>query len=255
VGVVGMAGPVSNNVVTGATNIRHWGPQDGNKIAKDFGLKSFIFLNDFTAAGYGISVLQPKDYVVVGDSAKAELQEGARSVKIVVGPGTGLGQGILVKVNEDDLYETFPTEGGHVDFSVQTQEDFELVEFARDFIENSDNVENLRAKGKVGRMSVERLLAGPAVPLIYSFMKSKHPELEAYLETRDGKKFDEIKSKDVIQMAVVQKDPLCVKVVDKFIAQLGVETGNMALKTMPYGGVYLIGGVTNGVREYLLSNP
>lgn len=54
--------------------------------------------------------------------------------------------------------------------------------FSRQFIETSNNIENLRAKGKVGRVSVERLCAGPAVPLIYAFMKQKHPELEAVLE-------------------------------------------------------------------------
>ena len=99
------------------------------------------------------------------------MAEGANSVKVVIGPGTGLGQGILFKKEADGFYEPVASEGGHVDFTVSTEEDWNLVEFSRKFIEHSNNVENLRAKGPIGRVSVERLCAGPAVPLIYSFMK------------------------------------------------------------------------------------
>ena len=72
--------------------------------------------------------------------------------------------------------------------------------FAREFIENSNNIENQRAKGKVGRMSVERLCAGPAVPCIYAYMASKFPNLEKVLEK--DKNFDEIESIDIISCAM-----------------------------------------------------
>lgn len=124
--------------------------------------------------------------------------------------------------------------------------------FAREFIENSNNIENQRAKGKVGRMSVERLCAGPAVPCIYAYMAKKFPNLEKVLEK--DKNFDEIESKDIISCAMKTKDPLCMKVVEKFTENFGTETGNLALKTLPYGGIYLIGGVTNGIKEYLTSD-
>jgi glucokinase len=77
----------------------------------------------------------------------------------------------------------FPSEGGHVDFSVRNKEDFELLEFAKEFIEHSNNEENRRAKGKVTRISIERLCAGPALPLIYDFIAKKNPDLERVLET------------------------------------------------------------------------
>ena len=153
------------------TNISRWPTLDGNQLAKDFKFKSFVFINDFTAAGYGISVLTSKDCDILGSSGEANMEEGAGSVKVVIGPGTGLGVGILVKASEDSLYEPYPSEGGHTDFVVKNEEDYKLHVFARDFIENSNNIENLRAKAKIGRISVERLCAGPAVPLIYAFMK------------------------------------------------------------------------------------
>ena len=61
-------------------------------------------------------------------------------------------------------------------------------------------------------------------------------------------------SHDIIAAAIKKKDPLCLKVVEKFSEIFGVEVGNAALKTLPYGGVYLTGGVTTGMTEYLLHN-
>jgi len=50
------------------------------------------------------------------------------------------------------------------------------------------------------------------------------------------------------------KDPLCMKVVEKLVDVYATEVGNFALKTLPYGGVYLVGGVTMGISEYLIQN-
>lgn len=56
----------------------------------------------------------------------------------------------------------------------------------------------------------------------------------------------------IVDAALKKKDPLCLKTVDKFSEIFGVEVGNLGLKTLPYGGIYLIGGVTNGISEHLL---
>ena len=52
-----------------------------------------------------------------------------------------------------------------------------------------------------------------------------------------------------------KQDPLCLKVVEKFADIFGTETGNLAVKTLPSGGIYLIGGVTAGMKDYLINNP
>jgi glucokinase len=57
----------------------------------------------------------------------------------------------------------------------------------------------------------------------------------------------------IINNGVKNKDPLCLKVVDKFTEILGVEVGNAALKTLPFGGIYLTGGVTAGIQDYMLT--
>jgi glucokinase len=58
---------------------------------------------------------------------------------------------------------------------------------------------------------------------------------------------------DIIKRANETKDPLCMKVVEKFTEIFAVESANLALKTLPLSGLYLIGGVTNGIRNYILS--
>jgi glucokinase len=193
---------------------------------------------------------------ISGEDAK--LKDEPNTMKIVVGPGTGLGQGLLIKSDDvDGYYNPFPAEGGHTDFSVKSEEDWELMKFARDFIENSDNIENQRCRRHVTRLSIESLCAGPAVPLLYAFMKKTYPDLPAVLEqdseTHQAKQFDDIVSKDIISLAMEKKDPLCMKVVEKFAEIYGTEVGNSALNYMPYGGIYLIGGVTNGIKDYMVN--
>ena len=56
----------------------------------------------------------------------------------------------------------------------------------------------------------------------------------------------------IVEAAIKKKDPLCLKVVEKFTEIFAVETGNTALKTLPYGGIYLTGGVTSGIQDYML---
>merc|ERR1711957_1010824 len=112
------------------------------------------FTNDFEANGYGINRVQEKDLDFLNGATQIP-----DKCKCIIGPGTGLGQAI-------------PSEGGHVDFAATDAEDFELQEFAKEYTRTSNNIENQRAKGSIlTRVSVERLCAGPAIPLIYEFLK------------------------------------------------------------------------------------
>ena len=88
------------------------------------------------------------DGLEVKYSAKYKpVEEGG--VKVVLGPGTGHGQGFLVKSKFSPCYEVFPAEGGHVEFTPRDEVDMRLLKFGYDFIENSNNVENLRGKAKI----------------------------------------------------------------------------------------------------------
>ena len=67
-----------------------------------------------------------------------------------------------------------------------------------------------------------------------------------------AKSFDDIVSKDIINLGIKHNDPLCMKVIEKFTENFGTEVGNTTLRTLPYGGIYLIGGVTAGIQDYII---
>lgn len=248
VGVVGIAGAVNCNTVV-LTNVEHWPVADGNAIAEDLGIKSFRFINDFEACGYGLCLLKRSDSVHLNTQSPDE-----NGVKVVMGPGTGLGVGFLLKP-PGGRYEVAASEGGHTDFSVITEEDWALRQFAVKYIKESKNVENLRS-GDVHliRVSIERLCAGPAIPLIYEFYKAqdKYKDLPRPLEK--DKHPNDLTSKDIIKQGMAYEtngDELCHKVIQKFAEIFATEVGNCALKYLPFGGIYLVGGVTQGILEYL----
>ena len=75
--------------------------------------------------------------------------------------------------------------------------------------------------------------------------------MERKLETETGKSFNDISGEDIVDFGINKKDPLCMRVIEKFTEIFAVEVGNMALKCLPYGGIYLTGGVTAGILDYL----
>lgn len=75
------------------------------------------------------------------------------------------------------------------------------MNFAKNFCATSNNIENLRAKKDITSVAIAHLCAGPAVPLIYEFMKERNPGLQCVLETKDFTK-DQIESKHVINVAI-----------------------------------------------------
>lgn len=89
-------------------------------------------------------------------------------------------------------------------------------------------------------------------------MKEKYTDFEKILEKDSkygkAKDFNQIESKDIINMGIKNKDPLCLKVVEKITENYGAEVGNMGLKCMPYGGIYLIGGLTAGLSDFILND-
>lgn len=87
------------------------------------------------------------------------------------------------------------------------------------------------------------------MPLIYEFMKTQYPDLPRNLEK--DKKAEDLTSGDIISAGMGSEDELCKKVIHKFAEIFAVEVGNVALKLLPYGGIFLVGGVAIGIRDYL----
>jgi glucokinase len=133
-------------------------------------------------------------------------------------------------------------EGGHVEYAVTNDLELRLRKFAiKWFLENTGE--------ELHRLSTERVTAGPALPLIYEFFVEEFPDIQQTLEVGENGK---VTPEQIIIGALKDKDQICLKVVDQFVKNLAVVTGDMAISTLCYSGIYLCGGVAQALREYLV---
>ena len=84
--------------------------------------------------------------------------------KLIVGPGTGLGMGYLVKDTDNEFYSIGSSEGGHQDYTAKTQDNFALREYFKKTLGNTE-------------LSIERVLSGQGLIIIYKYLKSQDPKI------------------------------------------------------------------------------
>ncbi|HEY9642107.1 MAG TPA: glucokinase [Coleofasciculaceae cyanobacterium] len=225
-----IAGPVVNNTCN-LTNLS-W-LLDGTQLQQDLGIEKISLINDFVAVGYGIAGLEPSDLCLL---QTGEVQADAPIA--VIGAGTGLGQGFLIR-QADGSYRVYATEGGHTDFAPRNELEFQLLKYLRD-------------KMNLTRVSVERVVSGMGIVAIYQFLRDRQtitesPEVAAAIRTWEREAGMSEKSVDpaaVIAIAAAEKhDHLSQKTMEIFVELYGAEAGNLALKLLPYGGLYIAGGV------------
>jgi glucokinase len=224
-----IAGPIVNNTAQ-LTNLVWF--LDTERLQEELGIPHISLINDFTAVGYGILGLQEQDLhtLQVGES-KPEAPIG------IIGAGTGLGQGFLIK--QGNNYQVFPSEGGHADFAPRNEIEFQLLKY-------------LLGKHDIQRISVERVVSGMGIVAIYQFLRDRKvapesPHIAQIVRTWEQEAGQEEKSVDpgaVIGNAALQgSDRLCQQTLQLFIDAYGAEAGNLALKLLPYGGLYIAGGI------------
>ena len=215
-----VAGPVisaGGNEVARVTNLA-W-RIDNRRLAEEFALPAVHLINDFQAVGYGIERL--------GDNDLVTLQAGrprAEAPRVVLGAGTGLGTALLVW--DGAHYRVLATEGGHVDFAPNGARQQRLLAWLAQ---------------RHGHVSIERLLSGPGLAAIYEFLCDEEPhrvnaELATRLRTQEA-------AAAVSDGALVHGDGLANEALALFVAVYGAHAGNLALLTLPYGGVYVAGGI------------
>jgi glucokinase len=214
--VFGVAGPVIDGEST-ITNLP-WMIREAD-LQQAFGLREVKLLNDLEATAYGVPHLSPSDLFQLNDVPS---QDG---VKVVVAPGTGLGEAVLFF--QDGDYHVIPSEGGHVDFAPTNLFEIRLLR---------------HLMGKFGHVSVERICSGPGIPVIYAFLKKQRfapetPEMKKALKKADDP------APVIVQTAMSGESELSIATLNTFVSILGSEAGNLALKVMAAGGVYLGGGI------------
>ncbi len=222
----GIAGPVVDNRCR-LTNV-NW-TVDGDEIARSLGLSSVGLLNDLAATAYGILRLERSDIVTL--QAGDPQRHGAIGV---IAAGTGLGGGALIW--DGSRYRAIPSEGGHADFAPRTDVEMDLLRFLQ------------KSYPSVG---VERVVAGPGILNIYRFLRSRTTAAEPSWLASAMRSGDP--SAAISRAAMEGKDETCVKALDLFVSAYGAEAGNIALRFLATGGVYVAGGIAPKILPRLQS--
>ena len=214
-----VAGPVIDGRVK-ITNLP-W-VMDEASLAKDLNLKSVRLMNDLEAVAKAVPVLRPSDVTTL--NAGQPVPNGAIGV---VAPGTGLGEAFLTW--DGSKYVSHSSEGGHSDFAPTDERQIGLLRY---MLQRFDHV------------GVERVCSGIGIPNIYDYLRDVEHIPESFQITQfiaDSKD----RTAAIVDFAVNPEHPseLCTATVDMFISILAGEAGNVALKVLATGGIYLAGGV------------
>jgi glucokinase len=224
-----IAGPVVNNTST-LTNLS-W-LLDAARLEQELAITQVNLINDFAAIGYGVAGLSGDDIYTLQAGEPDEMAPVA-----VIGAGTGLGQCFLIRSQQ--YYQVFSTEGGHADFAPRSELEFQLLKY-------------LREKHGLTRVSAERVVSGQGIVAIYQFLRDRQsateaPEVKTAISTWEREVGLSEKSVDpaavIAQAAAEDRDHLSSQTMQIFAAAYGAEAGNLALKLLPYGGLYLAGGI------------
>lgn len=224
----GVAGPVVGGKAV-ITNLP-WA-MDEETLARELGLSSVRLFNDLQAVAAAVPHLS------AGDLHPLNPGRAAAGAVAVIAPGTGLGEAYLVW--EGGRYLAFPSQGGHASFAPADARQAGLLAYLRERFEH---------------VSFERVCSGKGFPNIFAYLKeSGAAEEPEWLAERLAAAEDP--TPVIVAAALDDKRPcrLCREALEMFVSILGAEAGNLALKVMATGGVYLGGGIPRRILPALQS--
>ena len=201
---------------------------DSRELADDLGINYVFLINDLQANGYGIAELSADQIYTLsqGDSS----QIGNRAL---ISAGTGLGESFMIWDGRD--YVPYPSEGGHADFAPRNEDEFDLLRY-------------LKQKYN-GRISFERVVSGQGLTNIYEFLREvRGLDEPAWVAERMAA---EDPNAVITELALKAKSEICEKTMDMFVSAYGAEAGNLALKVLSVGGLYVGGGIAPRILEKL----
>jgi len=215
----GVAGPVIGGHVQ-PTNLS-W-PVDAAAAGAILGTGRVGLINDMEATFAGIDSLEPEEFAVL-QSGKRE----PHAAQALVAAGTGLGESF--RVWNGDGYLVVPTEGGHSDFAPRTDEEIELLKFL---------------KKEQTWVQVESVVSGRGFLQIHRFLGPGVDHPDFHDEQEDP-------AAEITRRALDGACAICVAAVDLWLRLYGAEAGNLALKTLARGGVFVAGGIASKILPKL----
>jgi glucokinase len=202
---------------------------DSRELASDLGIQHVFLINDLEANGYGVAELGPDQIYTLSEGDASQIGNRA-----LIAAGTGLGEGLLIWNGR--IHVPYPSEGGHSDYAPRNEDEIDLLRF-------------LKQKYN-GRISFERVVSGMGLTGIYDFLRDVRGMEEP---TWLAKKLAEVEDPNsvITEMALSAKAEICVKALDMFVSAYGAEAGNLALKVLSVGGLYVGGGIAPRILEKL----
>jgi glucokinase len=212
----GVAGPVRNGRVE--TSNLPW-VIESKRLADELNLTKAVLINDLEANAWGIAALDPKDVVALN-----QVKGDPVGNQAVISAGTGLGEAGMYW--DGSKHHIFASEGGHTDFAPRDELEIDLFRYL---------------SGRFGHVSYERVLSGPGLVNVFHFLRDTGRGAEPQWLTDEMLHSDPAAA--ISNAALSGKCPLCEQALDVFVSVFGAEAGNLALKVMATGGVYLGGGI------------
>ena len=188
-------------------------------------------LNDLESTAYGMLYLSEDEFVNLNPTGRS-----TSANRAIIASGTGLGEAMLYY--DGSNYHPIASEGGHCDFAPVTAQQDELLRWMRNRYP--------------GHVSYERILSGPGIYTLYEFLAQSGfaSEPHSMLQIEEGQD----RSAMVSECALKEGDPLCMEALRLFSEIYGAEAGNLALKSMSLGGVYIGGGIAPKILPIIQNN-
>ncbi|HEY3705540.1 MAG TPA: glucokinase, partial [Terracidiphilus sp.] len=202
---------------------------DSRDLSEDLGIQHVFLINDLEANGYGIAELQADQIYTLSEGDPSQIGNRA-----LIAAGTGLGEGLLMWNGR--IHMPYASEGGHADFAPRNEDEIDLLRF-------------LRQKYN-GRISWERVISGMGMTSVFEFLRDVRgmdvpKDLAEQLAAVDD-------PNGVITVnGLAGKSEICAKTLDMVVSAYGAEAGNLALKVLSVGGLYVGGGIAPRLLEKL----
>lgn len=221
VAALGVAGPVLGR--TAALTNHAW-TIDAPGLEAALGVPHVALLNDLEAIAHGVPVLDAADMVVVQEG----VPDPAGNVAVIAA-GTGLGQASLHR-HRGELVP-MASEGGHADFAARSDEEFDVVRMLR---------------ARFGRAEVEQVLSGPGLVNLHRYV---HDDSDC--TSVEGVPTEQ-RAASISSAALTRRCGGCERVLRLFVSAYGAEAGNLALRSLATGGIFVAGGIAPRILPAIL---